>query len=82
MLVATVLVGLAGALAAVLVYRGGSAPPPVRVIRGIDEKGNLRTFRRTYRDLLAEAPGLVYRRSVSYVASDGSQRIAYLVLPR
>lgn len=81
-LVTAVLVGLAGASTTVLVSRGGSPPAPARVIRGIDEKGNLRTFRRTYRDLLAEAPGLVYRLSVPYVASDGSQRIAYLVLPR
>lgn len=81
-LVAAVLVGLAGASTTVLVSRGRSSSPPAPVIHGIDEKGNLRTFRRTYRDLLAEAPGLVYRLSVPYVASDGSRRIAYLVLPR
>lgn len=81
-LVAAVLVGLAVTVAAVLVSRGGGSTQPVRVIHGIDERGNLETFRRSYRDLLAEAPGLVRRFSVPYVANDGSRRTAYLVLPR
>ena len=81
-LAAVALAGLGVTLAVVIVHRGGSSAPHVRVIRGLDERGNLTTFRRSYRDLLAEAPGLVRRLAIPYVASDGSRRIAYIVLPQ
>lgn len=69
-------------IGAALNFSSDTSPPQPRLIRGIDERGNLGTFRRSYSDLLGEGPSLVRRLAVPYVASDGSRRTAFLVLPR
>ena len=69
-------------LAVVLASSPAESPPRTRLIRGIDERGNLGTFRRSYADLLTEGSALVRRLAVPYVASDGSRRTAFVVLPR
>lgn len=70
------------AVAAAVAFRGDGTRPPSHAIRGIDERGNLTTFRRAYEDVLTEGTGLVRRLAVPYVANGGARRTAYVVLPR
>lgn len=70
-------------LAAALVAAGGSSgAKPRPPLRGVDEHGNLTTFRRSYQDLLQDRPELVRQLAVPYVANNGARRSALIVLPR
>ena len=83
--VATALVVFAVVLIAIVAaaaFRGGRTPPSTHAIRGIDERGNLATFRRTYEDILTEDKRLVRRLAIPYTANGGARRTAYIVLPR
>ena len=70
------------AIIAAAALRGGRTPPSTHAIRGIDERGNLTTFRRTYKDILTEDTRLVRRLAIPYTANGGAGRTAYIVLPR
>ena len=55
------------AIVASAAFRGGRTALATHAIRGIDERGNLATFRRTYKDILTEDTRLVRRDRKSVV---------------
>ena len=83
--VATALVVFAVVLIAIVAsaaFRGGRTALATHAIRGIDERGNLTTFRRTYEDVLTDDTRLVRHLAIPYIANGGARRTAYIVLPR